>query len=124
MEADIQQHIQQCHKCQIRCRKLPDAPHLLSPLPQCTEPQQRVHADLFRPLKTTIADKRYILSMTDAFTKYVELVVTPSKEAGMIAKAIFNCWICRFGCPLELVTDQGKQFCAKLCNELFELLKI
>ena len=54
-----------------------------------------------------IGDKKYILSMTDAFTKYVELVVTPSKEAGDIAKAIFDRWICRFGCPLEIVTDQG-----------------
>ena len=25
---------------------------LLTPLPQCTEPQQHVHADLFGPLKT------------------------------------------------------------------------
>ena len=41
-------------------------------------------------LKTTIGDKKCILSLTDAFTKYVELVVTPSKEAGVIAKAIFN----------------------------------
>ena len=73
---------------------------------------------MFGPLKTTIGDKKYILSMTDAFTKYVELVVTPSKEAAVIAKAIFDRWICRYGCPLEIVTDQGKEFWAKLSNEL------
>ena len=71
-----------------------------------------------------MGDKKYILSMTDALTKYVELVVTPSKEAGVIAKAIFDHWICRFGCLLAIITDQGKEFCAKLSNELFELLKI
>ena len=99
MDADIQEHIQKCHKCQIRRRKLPDLPHLLSQLPQCTEPQQSIRADLFGPLKTAIGEKKYILSMTDAFTKYVELVVTPSKEAGTIVKAIFNRWIRRYGCP-------------------------
>ncbi len=49
-------------------------PELLSPLPQCTEPNQRIHADLFGPLKTTSGDKKFILCLTDAFTKYVELV--------------------------------------------------
>ena len=57
---------------------------------KCTEPQQRIHPDLFGPLRTTIRDKMYILSMTEAFTKYVELVFIPSKEAGTIAKAIFD----------------------------------
>ncbi len=125
MDADINKHIQECHKCQVRRKKHPaEPPQLLSPLPQCTEPQQRVHADLFGPLKNQIGDKKYVLSMTDAFTKYVELVVIPSKEASVVAKAIFDKWICRFGSPLEIVTDQGKEFCAKLTNELFSLLKV
>ena len=96
----------------------------LGKLPQCTEPQQHVHADLFGPLKTTIGDKKYILSMTDAFTKYAELVVIPSKDAATVAKAIYDRWICRFGCPLQVVTDQGKEFCAQLTDELFSLLNI
>ena len=47
MDADIQEHIQKCHKYQVRRRKFPDVPHLLSPLPQCTEPQQH---PLYRPI--------------------------------------------------------------------------
>jgi hypothetical protein len=35
-------------------------PELLSPLPQCTEPNQRVHADLFGPLKCPNGDKKFI----------------------------------------------------------------
>ena len=62
--------------------------------------------------------------MTDAFTKYVELTVIPSKDAATIAGAIYDRWICRFGCPLHVVTDQGKEFCAQLTNELFRLLGI
>ena len=51
-------------------------------------------------------------------------MVTPSKEAGVIAEGIFDHWICRFGCPLEIISDQGKELCAKLSQELFDLLKI
>jgi hypothetical protein len=31
-----------------------------------------------------------VLCMTDAFTKYVELVALPSKEAPVVAEAIFS----------------------------------
>ena len=124
MDRDINQHIQNCHRCQVRRRTSPQAPALLSPLPQCTEPGQRVHADLFGPLKTSDQGKKFILCVTDAFTKYVELVALPNKEATSVAKAIFDRWICRFGIPLEIVTDQGKEFTAKLTKSLFSMLGI
>jgi hypothetical protein len=124
MDADIQKHIQECHQCQVRRRKHPgEPPMLLTPLPQCTEPQQRVHADLFGPLKTETG-KKYILCMTDAFTKYVELVALPNKESFTVATAIFEKWICRFGAPLEIITDQGKEFCSKLSKDLFQIMGI
>ncbi len=109
MEKDISEHLSSCNKCQVtKVGKM--APELLSPLPQCTEPNQRVHADLFGPLKTSEGEKKFILCLTDAFTKYVELVMIPNKEAFTVATAILNRWICRFGLPLEIVTDQGKEF--------------
>ena len=62
--------------------------------------------------------------MTDAFTKYAEMVAITNKESFTVASAIFERWICRFGVPLEIVTDQGKEFCAKLTKDLFQLLQI
>jgi hypothetical protein len=79
MESDILDHLWKCDKCQV-AESGKTSPELLSPLPQCTEPNQRVHADLFGPLKTSERDKNFILCITDAFTKYVELVVLPNKR--------------------------------------------
>ncbi len=62
--------------------------------------------------------------MTDACTNYVELVTLPNKEAKIIADAIFSYCICRFGIPVEVITDQGKEFCNKLTNELFQLMEM
>ncbi len=62
--------------------------------------------------------------MTDAFSKYVELVAIPNKEAETVADAIFAHWICRYGIPVELITDQGKEFCNKLSDELFKLMEM
>jgi hypothetical protein len=60
--------------------------------------------------------------MMDTLTKYVELVPLLNKEADTVANAIFDKWYCRFGAPLDIVTDQGKEFCAKLSNKLFKRL--
>ena len=48
--------------------------------------------------------------MTDAFRKYADVTAVPNKEASTVGQAIFNRWICRFGCPLEIVSDGGKEF--------------
>ena len=124
MDSDIQQHIQSCHKCQLRRVDHRPPPALLTPLPQPTEPNQRIHADLFGPLVIPSRDKHYILCMTDAFTKYVELVALPNKEAPTVCEAIFEKWICRYSVPVEIVTDQGREFCNKLSDELYKLLKM
>ena len=124
MDKDIIEHLQKCQKCQKRRIDHRAPPQLLSPLPQCTEPNQRIHADLFGPLRTSGNSKKFILCITDAFTKYVELVALPDKEALTVTSAIFNRWICRYGMPLELVTDQGREFANKMSDELYSLLKM
>ena len=122
MDQDINNFIKRCHKCQIRRKGSNHSPALLTPLPQGTEPNQRIHADLFGPLRASDNRKKYILCMTDAFTKYVELVALENKEASTVTTAMFEKWFCRYGIPVELITDGGKEFCAKISEELFKRL--
>ena len=46
------------------------------------------------------------------------------KEAETTGEAIFNRWICRYGTPLEIVSDNGKEFRNKLATELYKRLDI
>ena len=71
MDADISEHIKACQRCQRRKDDRPQST-LLSPLPQCTAPNQRVHVDLFGPLKTSGSGKKMVLCMTDAFTNGID----------------------------------------------------
>jgi hypothetical protein len=96
----------------------------LQPLPQCSMPNQRIHMDLFGPCKTSDAGNKYVLTMTDAFTKYAEIVAIPNKEAVTVADAIFTKWICRYGCPAIIHTDMGKEFINKITTELYDKLEI
>jgi hypothetical protein len=122
MDADIANHLKSCHRCQIRRTDNSPPPTLLSTFPQPTEPNQHILADLFGPLKTTNSGKNFILCITDAFTKYIELVPLPNKGANTVTDAIFFKWFCRFSTPLDLITDQGKEFCARLSDDLFKRL--
>jgi hypothetical protein len=124
MDATIAEHIKGCRTCQSRRKDDRPQPHILSPLPQCSAPNQRVHLDLFGSLKTSESGKQFVLCMTDAFTKYVELVAIPNKEAATVGLQFFNKWICRYGTPLEITTDQGKEFVNKLNKELCQLLQV
>jgi hypothetical protein len=67
---------------------------------------------------------KYILCITDAFTKYAIVTAVENKEAETVAKAIFNEWFCKFGIPAQIHTDSGKEFVNKLSNELFQLLNV
>jgi hypothetical protein len=99
-------------------------PTLLSPLPQCTAPNQQVLNDLFGPIKTSDKGKKMVRYMTDAFTKYVELVALTYKEAETTGEAIFNRRICRYGTPLEIMSENGKEFRNILVAKLYKRLDI
>ena len=79
--------------------------------------------DLFGPLASSEAGKKYTLVMTDAFSKYVELASIRSKEAEEVANALLDTWISRYSTPVCIVSDNGKEFCNKLMKCLSEMLK-
>ena len=124
MNNDVKDHIRKCVECQ---RSKPHSRPLrvpLQPLEQPSEPNHRIHVDLFGPLTSSGKGKKYVMVITDAFTKYVELVALPSKEASVVSKAIYETWITRYSTPKEIVTDGGKEFCNKILDGLCDELKL
>lgn len=124
IQADVEQHVRECLECQRvkpwnRPKKAP-----LKPLQQPERPNHRIHIDLFGPLATSGKGKKMICVITDAFTKYTELVALRSKEAGEVARAIMDTWITRYSTPEEIVTDGGKEFANKLMGAICQELRI
>ena len=123
MEQDISNHIKTCLQCQLKDKQKKQLSPLQS-LPICSAPNQRVHLDLFGAIKSSSNKNNYILCMTDAFTKYAEVVALPDKEAPTVATQFFDKWICRYGVPSQIHTDGGKEFINNLSKELCEKLEI
>jgi hypothetical protein len=84
----IQQHTKTCLLCQRRKSSMDKLP-LLQPLPTPDQPNICIHADLFGPMLAAGRQHKYILCVTDTFTKYSLVTAIQNKEAEAVAKAIF-----------------------------------
>ena len=123
MKLDIQVYVATCTVCGKNKGhgKHPRAP--LSHLP-VGAPMDRIATDLFGPLPTTPRQNKYVLLLTDLYSKWVELLPIPDATAETCARAILNEFISRFGCPLSIHSDQGRNYESELFHELCQLLEI
>ena len=63
---------------------------------------------------------RYCITLTDYFSKWAEAAPILTKEAHHIASFLYK-MILRHGCPQQIVSDQGREFCNKLVDALEDL---
>ena len=80
--------------------------------------------DILGPLPLTPRGNRYVLVVTDYFTKWTESYAIPSQEAATVAEKLVSDFMCRFGLPHELHSDQGTNFESKVMAEVCKLLDI
>ncbi|GBP78798.1 Transposon Tf2-9 polyprotein [Eumeta japonica] len=91
-------------------------------LPEKFQRFGHIHVDIVGPLPTT-ADYKYLLTIIDRCTGWPEAF--PMKiSADTVAKVELEGWIARYGCPLKLTSNQGKQFESNLFHKLIKLLGI
>ena len=73
-----------------------------------------------KPMAKQIGN-RYTLVATDHCTKWVEAVALRDNKASSVAKFLYKNTMTRFGCPIELVSDQGGHFLNKVIKKLTSL---
>uniref|UniRef100_A0A3B3QC10 Gypsy retrotransposon integrase-like protein 1 n=1 Tax=Paramormyrops kingsleyae TaxID=1676925 RepID=A0A3B3QC10_9TELE len=87
-------------------------------------PYERVALDILGPLPETERGKKYILVIGDYFSKWTEAFPLVNQEAVTVAKVLVEEWVCRYGCPRSLHSDQGRNFESLVFQELCQLLEI
>ena len=63
-------------------------------------------------------EMKYILSVEDDWSRYIDLIPIPTKDAGSVASGLLDEFISRFGLPGKLYSDKGKEFCNQVFLEL------
>ena len=87
-------------------------------------PMERVHLDILGPLVQSDAGNRYVLMMVDQFTKWVECIPLPDQTAERLAEAALHNFFCRLGLPLQIHTDQGRNFTGHVFSDLCARLQV
>eukprot|EP00731_Ephydatia_muelleri_P024390 Em0016g661a len=120
---DIEIMISTCDLCQRNSQKLSISTPELFPVP-VHSPWHHVGIDFVGPISPkTTSGNSYILTLCDYFTKWVEAVALPTKEASGIASSLFKIFM-KMGLPAVITTDQGSEFKNQLNDEMMKILNI
>ena len=87
-------------------------------------PFERLSIDLTGPHARSRRGHIYILTCIDPFTKWVEAFPLRNKEAETVARTLVDQVFCRFGVPIALLSDQGKEVDGNIMREICRLLDI
>lgn len=87
-------------------------------------PWERIALDVAGPFPVTENGNRYFLVVMDYFTKWPEVFAIPNQEATTVAEKLVNEVFCRFGVPLEIHSDQGRNFESQVFQETCRILGI
>ncbi|GFX38344.1 transposon Tf2-11 polyprotein [Trichonephila clavipes] len=88
-------------------------------------PNEIVTLDLLDPYPASRPERyRFLLVITDHFTKWSELIYLRKVSAQAIADAFFENHISRYGAPISLSSDNGPQFISEVFEHLSHRLDI
>ncbi|GFX50477.1 retrovirus-related Pol polyprotein from transposon 17.6 [Trichonephila clavipes] len=87
-------------------------------------PLERIAFDILGPIPRSSDGNNCILVVMDYFTKGPEAYSFPDQEASTVAEVLVQHWISRVGVPLQLHSDQGRNFDSAVCKRLCEILAI
>ena len=115
----VRDHVRNCFRC---VASKPPIPTVRTPMRHLLafRPMERVAID-FLKLDRGRGGFEDVLIMTDAFTKYALAVPCKDQTAPVVAKALRDHWISHYGIPLQLHSDQGRNFEGKLVGEICKL---
>lgn len=122
MNSDVNKWAKSC----INCQRAKVSRHTISEYEtfQAAERFAHIHVDIVGPLPITEDGYRYCVTVIDRGTRWPEAFPIKDITASTVAKIIYEGWITRFGCPVKLTTDQGRQFESQLFNDLLKYLGV
>jgi hypothetical protein len=121
MGNDIRNYVETCRVCQQHGGGRSQTP--LHPL-KLAQPFDRIGIDIVGPLPETTKGNRFIVVATEYVTKWPEARPIPTKSAIEVATFIYEEILCRHGCPREILSDQGREFCNEVVNQLCQNFRV
>jgi transposase InsO family protein len=87
-------------------------------------PLEFVALDILGPLPQTPRGHRFVLCITDRFSKMSIAVAIPDQTASTVARELVDRWIAVFGIPITIISDNGSAFASKFFGVLTHVLGV
>ena len=87
-------------------------------------PFERIAMDIMGPLPKTGRGNKYILVVSDYFTKWPEAFALPDQSATTVPRILINDIYARYGMPYIPYFDQGANFDSTVIKEIGLILEI
>ena len=88
-------------------------------------PKVRIPAiNVAGPFPISELENKYVLVVMNYFSKWPEAYAIPTQEAGTVPDVFINNWVSRYGVPIELHSDQLRNFESALIQEICQKLGI
>ncbi|XP_034549911.1 uncharacterized protein LOC117820296 [Notolabrus celidotus] len=123
MREDVALWCRTCTRCAAKARpnKTPQAP---MGTVRVGAPMERIALDIMGPLNETERKNCYVLVVQDYFSKWVEAYPLPNDKAVTVAEVLASEWVCRYGAPQTLHSDQGRNFESEVFQKMCSLFGI
>ncbi|XP_032940567.1 gypsy retrotransposon integrase-like protein 1 isoform X3 [Catharus ustulatus] len=115
---DVKQWVYACQHCQVAKNTATRVPKK-HPI-KAEDAWTAVTIELMGPFSVTSRSHKYIIIMTDLFTRWTVTLPLRDTSAAEIAKAIINVFFL-YGPPQKMPIAQGKEFVYQINEELFAL---
>lgn len=123
LREDVEDWCRACIECQ-RAKNDTRKPKAKLQASKVGAPMERIGIDILGPLTQTGQGNRYVLVIADYFTKWTESYAMKNIEAITVADLLVKEFICRFGIPRQIHSDQGRQFESEVFQQICLLFDI
>ena len=87
-------------------------------------PREVLFIDLVGPLPKSPMGMHYVMTLQDRFLKFINASLVPWKDSGIVINQLVDDWLCLFGVPTQIHTDQGTEFKNQLWDQLCNILQV
>jgi hypothetical protein len=110
----ILQHGAETVKTVPRLKYFQRATVAVQPIPVPPDRFSHVHVDLVWPLPVAADGSRYLFTMGNRSSRWLEAVPLKKAEKGSCVDSLIDTWIARTGVPVMLTSDKGQQFTSQV----------
>lgn len=115
----VKNYVKTCKPCQTRKHPWTRRVGLLRPIPPPERPFEAIGMDIVGPFRRSHSGNIKILVITDYATKYAIAKPMRTERSPEIAEVLLDEIYARYGSPMTILTDRGKNFQTQLLRDIY-----